>query len=94
MTKKEAIYVLETIRAIYPKYEISKKKAQILTPQLQPMDHKLVMEKLSAYVGEPPLSTDDCRDRGVSGSTQCEFGQNKKKWRAFLLRLEALSTSK
>lgn len=50
MTKNEAIHLLETIRAIYPKYEISKKKAQILTPQLQPMDHKLVMDKLSAYV--------------------------------------------
>lgn len=54
MERSEAIQVLETIRDIYPKYEVSKKKAQMLIPQLKPMDHKQVMEKLSAHVATCP----------------------------------------
>lgn len=54
MDKSEAIQVLETIRDIYPKYEVSKKKAQMLIPQLKQMDHELVMERLSAHLATCP----------------------------------------
>lgn len=54
MDKSEAIQVLETIRDIYPKYDVSKKKAQMLIPQLKPMDHKRVMEKLSSHLATCP----------------------------------------
>ena len=56
MTREEAINVLETIRDIYPKYEVSRKKAQLLIPQLLQMDHALVLEKLSAYVATRPFA--------------------------------------
>lgn len=54
MDRKEAIRVLETIKEIYPRYDISKKKAQMLIPQLQPMDAHGVMEKLTAHVAHHP----------------------------------------
>ena len=56
MNKQEAILVLETICDIYPKFEVSKKKAHMLVPQLMQMDYALVMEKLSAYVGTHPFA--------------------------------------
>lgn len=54
MNRNEAIDVLETIRDIYPKFEVSERKANILIPKLQPMDYGLVMEKLSAHVAAHP----------------------------------------
>src|SRR5699024_8814317 len=50
MDRREAIQVLETIKDIYPRYDISKKKAQMLIPELIQMDGNGVMEKLSAHV--------------------------------------------
>lgn len=56
MNKQEAVNVLETIRDIYPKFEVSKKKGHMLIPQLIQMDYACVMEKLSAYVGTHPFA--------------------------------------
>src|SRR5699024_6296685 len=55
MNRNEAIDVLETIRDIYPKFDVSERKATILLPQLAPMDYGLVMEKLSASVAANPF---------------------------------------
>jgi len=55
MNRNEAIDVLETIRDIYPKFNVTERKAKILLPQLTPMDYGLVMEKLSAYVAANPF---------------------------------------
>jgi hypothetical protein len=54
MDRCEAIQVLETISDFYPKFEVTKKKAQLLIPQLNQMSHKLVMEKLFAHVAVCP----------------------------------------
>src|SRR5690625_5117776 len=55
MNRNEAIDMLETIRDIYPKFNVTERKAKILLPQLAPMDYSLVMEKLSAYVAVNPF---------------------------------------
>ncbi|HLR69663.1 replicative helicase loader/inhibitor [Virgibacillus alimentarius] len=54
MNKKEAIYVLEAIRDIYPKFDISKRKAEMLLPQLEQMNYAMVMQKLATYVANNP----------------------------------------
>lgn len=54
MNRDEAIDVLETIRDIYPKFDVSERKAKILLPQLAPMDYELVMEKLSTHTVSHP----------------------------------------
>ncbi|WP_404452563.1 hypothetical protein LG329_00275 [Virgibacillus necropolis] len=56
MNKQEAINVLETIRDIYPKFEVTKRKASLLIPQLKQMDYPLVMKKLSAFVATHPYA--------------------------------------
>src|SRR5690625_8030050 len=55
MNRNKAIDELETIRYIYPKFNVKERKAKILLPQLAPMDYSLVMEKLSAYVAANPF---------------------------------------
>ncbi|WP_186579725.1 replicative helicase loader/inhibitor [Aquibacillus kalidii] len=56
MTHDEAVDVLETIAEVYPRYELTKKKAAILLPQLKQMDYQLVLAKLSAYVADHPFA--------------------------------------
>ncbi|GAB3059590.1 hypothetical protein [Virgibacillus ainsalahensis] len=56
MTKEEAIAILETIAEVYPKFEMTKKKAKLLLPQLKQMDYNRVMDKLSAYVVKYPYA--------------------------------------
>jgi hypothetical protein len=56
MTREEAIDVLETIRAVYPKFDISKKKATLLIPQLEKMDYAGVINKLSAFIAAYPYA--------------------------------------
>lgn len=54
MTEEESFDVLKTIAELYPRYELTKRKAQILLPQLQKMEYDGVLKKLSAYVAEHP----------------------------------------
>lgn len=54
MNQNEAIKVLETIKDVYPRYDISKKKAGILIKELVFMDYKRVMEKLSKHIASQP----------------------------------------
>ncbi|MDY0404218.1 replicative helicase loader/inhibitor [Virgibacillus sp. 179-BFC.A HS] len=54
MTRNEAIRVLETIKEIYPKFEISNTKAKMLLPKLEEMDFEGVLQKLAAYVATHP----------------------------------------
>lgn len=54
MNRKEAIHVLETIKDVYPRYDISKKKAGILIKELVLMDYTRVMEKMSKHVATHP----------------------------------------
>lgn len=55
MTHEEALDVLETISELYPHFELTKKKAQLLLPQLKKMDYKRVIDKLAAYVSTNPF---------------------------------------
>lgn len=54
MTKQEALEVLKTINEMYPRFELTKRKAVILIPNLKKMDYKGVMKNLSAFVMENP----------------------------------------
>lgn len=54
MNANQAFDVLDTIAELYPKYVITKRKVNILLPQLKQMDYSNVLEKLSAYVAEHP----------------------------------------
>lgn len=49
MNANQAFDVLDTIAELYPKFVITKRKVDILLPQLKQMDYNNVLEKLSAY---------------------------------------------
>ncbi|WP_042149680.1 hypothetical protein [Paucisalibacillus sp. EB02] len=50
MNRQEAMDVLETIKLLYPKYELTLEKGRILIPLLERMEYGLVMENLTNYV--------------------------------------------
>lgn len=52
MTEHEAIEVLETIDELYPRFQLSKRKAKVLLPHLKQMEFDGVMNKLFVYVSE------------------------------------------
>lgn len=52
MTKEEALNVLDMIDGVYPTFNLTKKKGDILMPQLEKMDFEGVMKKLNAYIAE------------------------------------------
>ncbi|MDL4839499.1 hypothetical protein [Aquibacillus rhizosphaerae] len=54
MNENQAFEVLDTIAELYPKYGITKRKVNILLPQLKLMDYNNVLEKLSAYAADYP----------------------------------------
>ncbi|SDI18274.1 Loader and inhibitor of phage G40P [Alteribacillus persepolensis] len=55
MKYEQAVDVLETIKEIYPKFEITKRKAEILIPALKKMDYDGVIKNLSSYAAEKPF---------------------------------------
>lgn len=56
MNRQEAIEILETIQEVYPKFVLSKRKANMLLPVLQEMDYQQVTEKLSHHVATHPYA--------------------------------------
>jgi hypothetical protein len=54
MTKEEALEILKTINEMYPRFNLTKRKAMLLIPNLQKMDYDGVMENLSAFVMDNP----------------------------------------
>lgn len=56
MNREQAIDVLETIQAFYPKVNMDKRKARILIPELEKMDYDGVMKNLSAHVAAHPYA--------------------------------------
>jgi len=52
--REEAIDVLEHIAAMYPKVDMSKKKAKMLLPALMEMDYAGVMTKLRHFAMKYP----------------------------------------
>jgi len=56
LNHNEAVEVLQTISELFPdRFELTKKKANILIPQLKKMDYQGVMDNLSSYVVEKPF---------------------------------------
>ncbi|UOQ45409.1 hypothetical protein MUN89_05540 [Halobacillus salinarum] len=56
MTYEEALEVLETIHEFYPdKFQVTKRKANLLIPQLEEMDFAGVMNKLAAFTAAAPF---------------------------------------
>ena len=56
MNKQQAIHILEMIRDLYPRYNISKEKAKMLIPALLPMDYERVRGNLAVYVAAHPYA--------------------------------------
>ncbi|MCT2534786.1 hypothetical protein NC661_04395 [Aquibacillus koreensis] len=54
MNRDQAIDVLETIDELYPKYELTERKANMLLPQLMRMDYDRVLQNLSTYIAQYP----------------------------------------
>lgn len=54
MIKEEALEVLQTINEMYPRFDLTKRKAKMLVPNLKQMDYQGVMKNLSAYIMEHP----------------------------------------
>ncbi|WP_226036775.1 hypothetical protein [Aquibacillus saliphilus] len=54
MNHHQALDILDTIAELYPKYLLTKRKVEILLPQLKRMDYDQVLEKLSVYAAEYP----------------------------------------
>jgi|SRR5699024_9819186 len=54
MTNQEALEVLKTINEMYPRFNLTKRKAALLIPNLKKMDYNGVMENLSAFVMDNP----------------------------------------
>jgi hypothetical protein len=55
MTREEAILILENISALYSKFELSERKAELLLPILEQMDYNGVIKKLTAYAAKEPF---------------------------------------
>ena len=55
MDKEQGIEVLETIKEVYPKFEITKRKAKVLVPALMRLDYDGTMRKLQDYILENPF---------------------------------------
>ncbi|WP_117149116.1 MULTISPECIES: hypothetical protein [Paraliobacillus] len=54
MNANQAFDIIDTIAELYPKFVITKRKVDILLPQLKQMDYNNVLEKLSAYAAAYP----------------------------------------
>ena len=54
MTNQEALDVLKAINEMYPRFNLTKRKAALLIPNLKPMDYKGVMKNLSSFVMDNP----------------------------------------
>lgn len=54
MTKEEALEILYTINECYPRFDLTKRKAAILIPNLLKMDYEGVLANLSAFVMDSP----------------------------------------
>ncbi|MCG5105181.1 hypothetical protein [Oceanobacillus alkalisoli] len=50
MTTDEAMEILNMINEMYPKFNLTKRKAKILIPSLKQMDYTGVLKNLSAHV--------------------------------------------
>src|SRR5699024_1477624 len=54
MTNQEALDILKAINEMYPRFNLTKRKATLLIPNLKKMDYKGVMKNLSAFVMDNP----------------------------------------
>jgi Loader and inhibitor of phage G40P len=80
VNRQEAVDVLETIKLLYPKYEITMEKGNILITSLERMDYRLVMENLTNYVARSPFPP-TIADIAAYPSDENENLEQMKKWR-------------
>lgn len=55
MERNQALEILKTINEIYPRFNLTERKIKILLPELEKMDYKRVMAKLSDYMTSNPF---------------------------------------
>lgn len=84
MTKEEALEILKTINEMYPRFNLTKRKAMLLIPNLQNMDYPGVMNNLSAFVMDnpyPPMLSEIAAyaDEGDTALTEVKAWQEEAK---------------
>lgn len=50
MERNQAIEILETINELYPRFELTERKIEIMVPQLEKMDYPRVMARLNEHI--------------------------------------------
>ncbi|MED4126465.1 hypothetical protein P4641_21250 [Halalkalibacterium halodurans] len=56
MTRDQAIEILQMIAELYPRFELSKAKAQVMLPALERMEYQGVLDRLEQHVAEKPYA--------------------------------------
>jgi len=84
MTNQEALDILKAINEMYPRFNLTKRKATLLIPNLKKMDYKGVMKNLSAFVMDnpyPPLLNEIAAypDEEESSVTEMDTWQEEAK---------------
>lgn len=54
MKREEALFVLQTIQEVYPKYDLPEMKVRMLVRELLPMDYVEVMKNLARHTARYP----------------------------------------
>ena len=78
MNRNEAIDILETIKEVYPRYEITKRKATILIPGLLKMDYDGVLKNLETFAAEKPYPPTIAEIASYPKEANSHFEQRKQ----------------
>ncbi|GAK01486.1 hypothetical protein [Geomicrobium sp. JCM 19055] len=55
MTEEQALYIMESISDVYPRFELSEKKIEFMIPGLLKMEYTKVVDNLKRHVAEKPF---------------------------------------
>ncbi|MUV38780.1 hypothetical protein JNUCC1_02651 [Lentibacillus sp. JNUCC-1] len=81
MTQDEALDILETIKEVYPKFQVTPKKVAVLVPPLKKMDYQGVLDKFSHHVANSPYAP-TLADIAAYPPEENLYLEQMKQWRA------------
>lgn len=55
MNREQALEILEMIDEVYPQFELTERKVEIMLPELEKMDYKRVKARFSEYMTQNPF---------------------------------------
>ncbi|MBB6449836.1 hypothetical protein HNR44_001814 [Geomicrobium halophilum] len=87
MEYNQALDILESISAVYPRFELSEKKVKIIMPALLKMDYEGVMANVERHVTKnpfPPTIAD-------IAAYPVQTNENVEKWREWELEASKVS---